>query len=395
MPNLNETPNANRMQIAFFGKTNSGKSTLINTLTGQQISLVSPVSGTTTDPVRKAMELLPIGPVTLIDTAGLDDTSELGPQRVQKTVELIGRTDLAVLVISSAETDLALEREYIEKFKEAKTPVIAVFNKFSGMPPQSGMPEALGIPFLTVDCRDDSKMADVKAMIIEHADYDFENQSICGDLVKAGDVVILVMPQDIQAPKGRLILPQVQVTRDLLDLKCRVVSVTADGLEPMLKLLSSPPDLVITDSQVFGYVNKVLPPEIRLTSFSILMAKYKGDIHEMVRGAKTIGTLTPKDRVLIMEACTHHALKGDIAREKLPNWLRQRVGEDLEIDVFSGAGLPENIGNYKLIIHCGGCMLGRKGMLTKTAAAVKSGVPITNFGTAIAYLNGILERVVY
>lgn len=395
MPNLNETPNANRMQIAFFGKTNSGKSTLINTLTGQNISLVSPISGTTTDPVRKAMELLPIGPVTLTDTAGLDDTSELGPQRIQKTVELISRTDLAVLVISSADTDLALEREYIKKFKEAKTPVIAVFNQFSGASPQSGLPETLGIPFLTADCRDVSKMADVKAMMIEHADYDFENQSICGDLVKSGDVVILVMPQDIQAPKGRLILPQVQVTRDLLDLKCRVVSVTTDGLEPVLKLLVKPPDLVITDSQVFGYVNKVLPPEIRLTSFSILMAKYKGDIHEMVRGAKAIGDLTPKDRVLIMEACTHHALKGDIAREKLPNWLRQRVGEGLTIDVFSGTGFPDNIESYKLIVHCGGCMLGRKGMLAKTAMAVKVEVPITNFGTAIAYLNGILDRVVY
>ncbi len=395
MPSLNETPNANRMQIAFFGRTNSGKSTLINTLTGQQISLVSPVSGTTTDPVRKAMELLPIGPVTLTDTAGLDDTSELGPQRIQKTVELIGKTDLAVLVISSLQTDLLLEQEYLKKFKEAKTPVIAVFNLFEGKEPQSGFPESLDIPFLIVDCRNNAEMSKVKTMIIEHANYDFENQSICGDLVKAGDLVILVMPQDIQAPKGRLILPQVQVTRDLLDLKCRVVSVVTNDLEPMLNLLKNPPDLVITDSQVFGIVNKVLPPEIRLTSFSILMAKYKGDINEMVQGARAIAALKPTDRVLIMEACTHHALKGDIAREKLPALLRKRVGEGLTVDVFSGTGFPKNIKNYKLVIHCGGCMLNRKGMLTKTAMAVQAGVPITNFGTAIAYLNGILERVVY
>lgn len=395
MPSLNETPNANRMQIAFFGKTNSGKSTLINSLTGQQISLVSPVSGTTTDPVRKAMELLPIGPVSLTDTAGLDDTSELGPQRIRKTQGLIGKTDLAVLVISSSDIDLSLEQEYIAKFKEAKTPVIAVFNLFEKAPPKSGLPESLGIPFLIADCRDNAAMAEVKAMIIQNAAFDFESPSICGDLVKAGDLVMLVMPQDIQAPKGRLILPQVQVTRDLLDLKCRVVSVLADDVQQTLELLKNPPDLVITDSQVFGKVNKVLSPDIRLTSFSILMAKYKGDIHEMVRGAKAIASLTPSDKVLIMEACTHHAQKGDIAREKLPNWLRQRVGEDLTVDVFSGSGFPDNIGDYQLIVHCGGCMLGRKEMLYKTAAASKAEVPITNFGTAIAYLNGILDRVVY
>ncbi len=395
MSALNETPNANRMQIAFFGKTNSGKSTLINTLTGQQISLVSPVSGTTTDPVRKAMELLPIGPVTLTDTAGLNDASELGPKRIQKTQELIGKTDLAVLVISSFDCDLTLEREYLEQFKKAKTPVIAIFNRFDGKPVQEKLAESLGVPFLMLDCRKSEEMSKVKTMIVEHADYDFESPSICGDLVQAGDVVILVMPQDIQAPKGRLILPQVQVTRDLLDLKCRVISVITNDLEPTLKLLKNPPDLVITDSQVFGIVNKVLPQDIKLTSFSILMAKYKGDIHEMVRGARAIGSLKPGNRVLIMESCTHHALKGDIAREKLPALLRKRIGEGLTVDIFSGTGFPQNIENYQLIIHCGGCMLNRKGMLTKIAMAEQSGIPITNFGTALAYLNGILERVVY
>ena len=395
MSALNETPNANRMQIAFFGKTNSGKSTLINTLTGQQISLVSPVSGTTTDPVRKAMELLPIGPVTLTDTAGLNDASELGPKRIQKTQELIGKTDLAVLVISSFDCDLTLEREYLEQFKKSKTPVIAIFNRFDGKPVQEKLAESLGVPFLMLDCRKSEEMSKVKTMIVEHADYDFESPSICGDLVQAGDVVILVMPQDIQAPKGRLILPQVQVTRDLLDLKCRVISVITNDLEPTLKLLKDPPDLVITDSQVFGIVNKVLPQDIKLTSFSILMAKYKGDIHEMVRGARAIGSLKPGNRVLIMESCTHHALKGDIAREKLPALLRKRIGEGLTVDIFSGTGFPQNIENYQLIIHCGGCMLNRKGMLTKIAMAEQSGIPITNFGTALAYLNGILERVVY
>lgn len=395
MPNLNETPTANRMHIAFFGKTNSGKSTLINTLTGQNISLVSPVSGTTTDPVRKAMELLPIGPVVLIDTAGLDDTSELGPQRIQKTDEIIKKTDLAVLVIASGDRNLALEREYLKKFREAGTPVIAFFNRFGEEMPEEGAPESLGVPCLVASAQDSQAMAGLKELMIQHADYDFESPSICGDLVKEGDVVILVMPQDIQAPKGRLILPQVQVTRDLLDLKCRVVSVTTNDLGPMLKLLVNPPALVITDSQVFGQVNKVLPPEIRLTSFSILMAKYKGDIHEMVRGARAIESLTPADKVLIMEACTHHAQKGDIAREKLPALLRKRIGEGLTVDVFSGTGFPDRVGEYQLILHCGGCMLNRKGMLAKTAMAAKAGVPITNFGTALAYLNGILGRVVY
>lgn len=395
MPNLNETPLANRLHITFFGKTNSGKSTLINTLTGQNISLVSDVSGTTTDPVRKAMELFPIGPVVLIDTAGLDDKSELGPQRVQKTTELIGKTDLAVLVIASLDRDLTLEKKYIEQFRKNKTPVVAVFNRFENRMTAKELSESLDIPYVVVNATDPKQMAGVKALMVEHTDINSEPESICGDLVKPGDVVILVMPQDIQAPKGRLILPQVQVTRNLLDLGCRVVSVTTGDLEPMLQLLVQPPDLVIVDSQVFGAVNKVLPSEIPLTSFSILMAKYKGDIYEMMRGAKAIAALKPNDKVLIIEACTHHALKGDIAREKLPKLLRSNVDEALIIDVFSGTGFPENMKDYQLVIHCGGCMLNRKGMLTKTAMAADAGVPITNFGTAIAYLNGILDRVVY
>ncbi|MGI5896117.1 MAG: [FeFe] hydrogenase H-cluster maturation GTPase HydF [Oscillospiraceae bacterium] len=394
MATLNETPTANRLHIAFFGRTNSGKSTLINTLTGQNISLVSPISGTTTDPVSKAMELLPIGPVVLIDTAGLDDTSELGPMRIQKSMEVIGKTDLAVLVIPSTQKELALEQKLIVRFRETKTPVIAVCNLINNEPPQ-WQPEVLGIPFLTLDARQSDQIAALKGLIIEHADFDFESPSLCGDLVKAGDTVVLVMPQDIQAPKGRLILPQVQVTRDLLDLKCRVVSVLTNDLAPMLKLLTTPPALVITDSQVFSIVNKVVPPEIPLTSFSILMAKFKGDIHEMVRGARAIASLHSGDKVLIMEACTHHALKGDIAREKLPSWLNNYAGGGLQIDAFSGTGFPENIGDYKLVIHCGGCMLNRKGMLTKIGMAERAGVPMTNFGTAIAFMNGILDRVVY
>lgn len=396
MSNLQETPNANRMHIAFFGKTNSGKSTLINTLTGQEISLVSPVSGTTTDPVRKAMELLPIGPVVLIDTAGLDDRSELGELRMQKTLDLIGKTDLAILVVASNDsTDLTPERELIKRFKQLKTPVVVFLNQFSGDNCAEAEVAKLELPCFKASAQNHSDMSGFKQFIIEHADFDFEASSICGDLVKAGDVVILVMPQDIQAPKGRLILPQVQVTRDLLDLKCRVVSVVTNDLPAALDMLKQPPDLVITDSQVFGKVNQMLPPEVRLTSFSILMAKYKGDIHAMVDGARAIKSLRSGDKVLIMEACTHHALKGDIAREKLPALLQKYTGGGLIIDVFSGTGFPKNMEDYKLIVHCGGCMLNRKGMLSKTVMAQAQDVPITNFGTAIAFMNGILERVVY
>lgn len=394
MPSLNETPSANRLHIAFFGRTNSGKSTLINTLTGQNVSLVSPVSGTTTDPVSKAMELLPIGPVLLIDTAGLDDESELGALRIKRSLEVGGKTDLAVLVVPSTQADLTLEREFAERFKASNTPVILICNRMNGGEPQFNA-GALGLPFFALDARDPAAMQDFKQFIVEHADFEFESPSLCGGLVGAGDVVVLVMPQNIQAPKGRLILPQVQVTRDLLDLKCRVVSVLADDLAPTLNLLKEPPALVITDSQVFPAVNKVLPQEIPLTSFSILMAKFKGDIHAMVSGARAIAGLAPGDKVLILEACTHHAMKGDIAREKLPNALKKYVGGELQIDVFSGPGLPENLNDYKLAVHCGGCMLGRKAMLTRHGLAEQKGVPMTNFGVALAFLGGMLERVTY
>ncbi len=391
-----QTPRGNRLHIGFFGRTNSGKSTLINMLAGQDISIVSEQSGTTTDPVYKSMELLPLGPVLLVDTAGLDDDSPLGAQRIKKTMEEIGKMDVAILVISSRQNDLELEQGYLQLFGEKNTPVVAVLNKFeSGHNRLEKQISALNIPWIKLNGADQSQASLLKKLIIQHADFNFEDPSLTGGLVKKGDLVVLVMPQDIQAPKGRLILPQVQVIRDLLDQGCRVISVKTDDLPDILKDLRCAPDLVITDSQVFAKVNEMLPKEIPLTSFSVLFSKNKGDVSAFIEGAKAIDQLHPGDKVLIMESCTHHALEGDIARQKLPAMLEKYVGGAVGFDVFSGPGFPENILDYKLVLQCGGCMINRKNMLTKLSDAQRYGVPITNFGIAIAFMNHMLERIVF
>ncbi|MEA4852944.1 MAG: [FeFe] hydrogenase H-cluster maturation GTPase HydF [Christensenella sp.] len=389
---LDETPRANRLHIAFFGKTNAGKSSVINAITGQNIALVSDVAGTTTDPVYKAMELLPVGPVVFIDTAGLDDKTVLAKARIAKTDEVIDQTDIAVFVINSADVDLAVEQKYMRRFEQKKTPVLVAYNVFEdGSAHAVG---AIGPNTVTLNAQTGEGIDRLKNLIVENV-TDYELPSIVGDLAKEGDVVMLVMPQDIQAPKGRLILPQVQVTRDLLDKGCRVVSVKTEDMVPMLKELKNPPKLVITDSQVFRMVNENLPKEVPLTSFSMLMARFKGDITEFVEGAHAIASLKPGDKVLIAESCTHHALKGDIAREKLPQWLDDYVGGALVFENSAGHGLPDHLGQYKLIVHCGGCMVNRKNMLSKIQHAKEAQVPVTNFGVAIAFLNGMLERVVY
>ena len=390
--NLDETPQANRLHIAFFGKTNAGKSSVINAMTGQDIALVSDVAGTTTDPVYKAMELLPICPVVFIDTAGLDDTTELAQARIKKTNEVIDKTDIAVIIIRAGDGDTSLEKEYMEVFRKKNTPYIVAYNAFDEG--NAGSVAPVGKNTVVLNAKTEEGIETLKQKLAEQV-TNYEQPSIVGELASAGDVVVLVMPQDIQAPKGRLILPQVQVTRDLLDKGCRVVSIKTEDLSPMLEELRHPPKLVITDSQVFKYVNEHLGKDIPLTSFSMLMAKYKGDIDEFVRGARAIASLKPGDRVLIAESCTHHALKGDIAREKLPNWLSKYAGGALAFDNCAGHGFPDNLTDYKLVVHCGGCMVNRKNMLSKIGYAKEAGVPITNFGVAIAFLNGMLERVTW
>jgi [FeFe] hydrogenase H-cluster maturation GTPase HydF len=392
---MQETPKSNRLHIAIFGRRNAGKSSLINAISGQDIALVSNVAGTTTDPVYKTMELLPLGPIVLIDTAGLDDIGEIGELRIKKTMEVMDKTDLAILLFSAESKDYSLEKEWLSELRERKIPVIGVINKIDdkGNSFQSVDIDGLfDIPFVRVSAKERINIGKLKEAIQIHSPLDFERETIVGDIIKPKDIVILVAPQDIQAPKGRLILPQVQVLRDLLDNDTLALTVKLTELQDMLSALVRKPDLVITDSQVFHKANAILPPEIPLTSFSILLARYKGDLELLVKGAKSINSLKPGDKVLIAEACTHHALHGDIGREKLPGWLNSKAGGDLDIKVVAGVDFPEDLSEYKLILHCGGCMFNRKQFLTRLIRASEQNVPITNYGTAIAELNGILDR---
>lgn len=391
---MQDTPNANRLHIAIFGRRNAGKSSLINSLTGQNIALVSSFAGTTTDPVYKAMELLPIGPVVIIDTAGLDDTGEIGELRVKKTKDVMDKTDLALLIFTPDSSDFSLEREWFEELKERKIPIIGVINKIDLNDINiDDFKITFDIPFVKVSAKDRKNIGKLKEFIQVNAPIDFEKSTIVGDILKAKDKVIVVAPQDIQAPKGRLILPQVQIIRDILDNDALALTVKDSELIDIVEALNTKPNLVITDSQVFKKVNEIIPNDIPLTSFSILMARYKGDLDILVQGAKAIDTLKPNDKVLIAEACTHHPLKNDIGREKLPNWLKERVGGELNITVNAGIDFPEDLSNYKLIIHCGACMFNRKQFMSRLIRASEQGIPITNYGTAIAHIHGILDRV--
>ncbi|MEG0256818.1 MAG: [FeFe] hydrogenase H-cluster maturation GTPase HydF [Christensenella sp.] len=390
MSKLDETPRADRLHIAFFGKTNAGKSSVINAITGQEIALVSSVAGTTTDPVYKAMEILPIGPVVFIDTAGLDDKTELASARIKKTDEVADKTDIAVFVINSEDREIVAEQRYMARFKQRNTPVITAYNVFDVE--NAAVVAPIGENSVVINAKTGEGIEALKKLITEQITGD-ESVSIVGGLAQKGDVVLLVMPQDISAPKGRLILPQVQIIRDLLDNDCRVISVKTEDMVSMLEELKHPPKLVITDSQVFAYVNEHLDKTVPLTSFSMLMAKCKGNIDEFVAGARTIADLRAGDRVLIAESCTHHKQKGDIARDKLPSWLNEYVGGELEFKNIAGHAFPDDVADYKLILHCGGCMVNRKNMLSKLERAKEAGVPITNFGVAIAFLKGMLARV--
>lgn len=398
---LSDTPRGNRLHIGFYGRRNAGKSSLINLVTAQQTALVSEYAGTTTDPVIKSMELLPLGPIAVIDTAGLDDTGELGALRIERARSMMDRTDLALLVVAAGAASGALdfEKEWIEEFRKRKTSVIGVLNQTDKLAPQEVEPlrarveAALGIPFTAVSALDKNSRAPLLASIVKAAPTDFEAPTLTGDLFLPGATVVLVAPQDIQAPKGRLILPEVQTIRDILDNGGMALSCTADRFPQMLAALKEPPALVITDSQVFGYVNGVLPRSVPLTSFSILMARAKGELAAFIEGARAIENLKDGDKVLIAEACTHAPLTEDIGREKLPRWLREKAGENLTAEIATGLDFPANLKEYKLILHCGGCMFTRKQLMSRIIEAQAAGVPITNYGIAIAQLNGILDRV--
>ena len=389
--NLNETPNALRLHIAIFGKRNSGKSSLINAITNQATALVSNVPGTTTDPVYKAMELLPIGPCVLIDTAGFDDIGELGELRVKRTQEIVYKTDIALMVFTAGDNNLSYESNWIKILTDKKIPVIAVINK-SDVSKEIPF-EAKHLLHVLVSAINGDGISELKALIIENAPEEFQLSTITGHLVGENDHVLLVAPQDIQAPKGRLILPQVQIIRDLLDNKAIITVITTDKLEYTLSLFKAPPKLIITDSQVFKYVYDHCPKETALTSFSVLMARYKGDVNEYVKGAKRLDNLTINDKVAILEACTHNPLDGDIGRIKIPAILRKKVGEDLQIDIYNGSNLPKNIKDYSLAIHCGGCMFNRRHVLSRIALFKENNVPITNYGILIAKVSGILDKV--
>lgn len=393
---LNDTPRANRLHIGLYGRRNSGKSTLVNALTGQQVATVSAVPGTTTDPVYKAMELHGIGPVVFIDTAGFDDVGDLGKLRVEKTELAAKETDIALVLFNNA--DISKELDWVKKFQAVKTPVIAVISQIdklsdNGKALQARIKAETGKQAIMVSAAAGYGIEALRSEMIRQLPEDYEQESITGSLCQAGDVVLLVMPQDIQAPKGRLILPQVQTLRELLDKKCLVMSCTTDCLENTLAALTKPPKLIITDSQAFKAVHALKPAASLLTSFSVLFAGFKGDINYFVESAKKLKSLPPKAHILIAEACTHRPLSEDIGRIKLPRLLRKTLGKDLQIDITAGRDFPKNLSGIDFVIHCGACMFNRKYVLSRVAECQAQNIPMSNYGVTIAALLGILADV--
>ena len=419
MMSLNDTPRAGRLHIGIYGRRNAGKSSLINALTGQDIALVSDAPGTTTDPIYKSMELHPVGPVVFIDTAGFDDEGTLGRLRVERTAGVVDKTDVGIIVIDNEDLEkaavapaaavLAEEKLWAEKLAEKNVPLIFVLNKCdetqapgednssaTAATADAAISELAGKwPVIKVSALHKTGIEELRKAIEQSVPEDFLREKILGDMVEEGGLVLLVMPQDIQAPKGRLILPQVQTLRELLDRKCTAAATTADGFERALSALNRAPDLIITDSQCFGQVYEKKPAESALTSFSVLFAAYKGDIDKFVSGASLLDDMTENSRVLIAEACTHVPLSEDIGREKIPNLLRKKFGKGIEVVNVCGNDFPsvEELKGFDLVIHCGACMFNRKHVMSRIAAAEAAGVPITNYGVVLAKLTGILDKI--
>ncbi len=393
---LNETPRSNRLHIGIYGKRNSGKSSLINALTGHETALVSEFPGTTTDPVFKSIEIQGIGPCVLIDTAGFDDEGFMGELRVEMTKKALDKTDIA-LVIFDGDARLNQEIDWILQLKSRNIPIITVLNKADILSDTTATMEKIenetGIAPILVSAKEKTGIQMIRTAILRKLPEDYDAKTITGELVKKGDLVLLVMPQDIQAPKGRLILPQVQTIRELLDKRCLIMSATTDKLDEALEAMSRPPDVIITDSQVFKCVYDKKPESSKLTSFSVLFAGYKGDLDYYTNSASAIAELTEDSKVLIAEACTHAPLSEDIGREKIPALLRKRIGQGLTVDFVRGNDFPENLGVYDLVIQCGACMFNRKMVLSRIERAASQGIPMSNYGVVIAYLSGILDKI--
>ena len=391
---LNDTPSANRLHIGFFGRRNSGKSSLINAFTGHEVSIVSDIAGTTTDPVYKAMEIHGIGACVLIDTAGFDDIGELGLIRVEKTRLAAEKSDIAVLVFS--DTDIEKELLWLKHFRDKNTPVVTVITKGDSMADTASFKELVaektGTEPIVTSVVHKTGLKELKEALIRSMPEGYGGRSLTGGLVSKGDMVLLVMPQDIQAPAGRLILPQVQTIRDLLDNECLILSCTTDSLEAALSSLKEAPKLIITDSQVFKMVYDKKPKESMLTSFSVLFAAHKGDLPYYAKSAKAIDSLNENSKVLIAECCSHAPLAEDIGREKIPAMLRSRFG-NLKVDVVSGTDFPEDLSGYDLVIQCGACMFNRKYVLSRIEKAKGQNVPMSNYGVVIAHLSGILDKI--
>ena len=393
---MNATPRGERPHIALFGRRNTGKSSLINAIANQQLSVVSEVKGTTTDPVYKAMELLPLGPVLLIDTPGLDDEGELGQLRIQKTKEVLAKTDIAILVCDACEGVGTVELDTISLIKERKLPFVVVMNKCDlyrlDVEAVQGYSKETGAEVLCVSASSHEGVHELKEFLSRMLPDDEGKHSLVRDLLKPGDFVVLVVPIDSAAPKGRLILPQQQVIRDVLEAGAISIVTRDTELKHTLEKLGTKPRLVITDSQAFEKVSAETPKDILLTSFSILFARYKGDIEELMRGARAVEALKDGDKVLISEGCTHHRQCEDIGTVKLPKWIGRYTGKQLDFSFSSGNHFPDNLKDYSVIVHCGACMLNRKEMSHRIATAKEAGVPIVNYGVLIVYMQGILDR---
>ena len=393
---LNDTPSGERLRISFFGKRNAGKSSLVNAVTNQQLAVVSDTLGTTTDPVQKAMELLPLGPVLITDTPGFDDSGKLGELRVKRTKQILNKTDIAIMVTDATRQQDETELELLKIFEEKSIPFIIAKNK-SDLLGEVPVNEGSVGNVIYVSATEKTGIEELKERIGHLIPSDGNGLRLVGDIIEPGQLVVLVIPIDKAAPKGRLILPQQQAIRDILDVGAFAITTRDTELADLLERLrdsGQTPDLVITDSQAFEKVNKIVPKGIELTSFSILMARYKGFLDTAVKGARAIDELSDGDKILISEGCTHHRQCGDIGTVKLPKWLSERTGKKLVIETTSGADFPDSLEEYKLVIHCGGCMLSAREMVYRMKCAEDMNVPFTNYGIAIAYMKGILDRTI-